>query len=235
MSTSFFYMSREKSDVNHNIVDEVVRFTDINNSQAYIIDRPLGDNKYSYDYSEAFVLLMPKFKIMFFNFSGYVDKDFEAFRDDFLEDLGSIADKYRYRDIIGRPRSWADLIATVDVDPSDFNLEHILAENKIVGDGKQKVCELLISLLTGSINDIDKVKSSIPDNLLDKVKQKILLFDGDQTRFVYQKNNKKIIRIQGLSGTGKTELLLHKLKELYINSESDRIFLLVTIKFLQII
>lgn len=224
MSTSFFYMSREKSNANHNIVDEIIRFTDIHNSQAYIIDRPLGDNKYTYDYSEAFVLLMPKFKIMFFNFSGYADKDFEAFRDDFLEDLGSIADKYRYRDIIGRPRSWADLIATVDIDPTDFNLETILAENKIVGDGKQKVCELLISLLTGSINDIDKVKSSIPDNLLDKVKQKILLFDGDQTRFVYQKNNKKIIRIQGLSGTGKTELLLHKLKELYINSESDSIF-----------
>lgn len=224
MSTSFFYMSCEKSDINHNVVDDIIKFSEVNNTQAYIVDRPLGDNKYSYDYPEAFVLLMPKFKIMFFDFSGGEDDDFDAFKDDFLEDLGSIADKYRYRDIIGRPRSWADLIATVSVDSSDFNLEEVLERNKIIGDGKQKVCELLISLLTGSINDIDKVKSSVPDNLLDKVKQKILLFDGDQTRFVYQRNDKKIIRIQGLSGTGKTELLLHKLKDLYINSESNKIF-----------
>jgi superfamily I DNA and RNA helicase len=217
-------MSREKNDTNHNIVDEIIKHTETHSSQAYIIDRPLGDNKYSYDYSEAFVLLMPKFKIMFFTFTTEEDQEFQSFRDDFLEDLGSIADKYRYRDIIGRPRSWADLVATVPIDPSDFNLVEILEKNKIVGDSKQKVCELLISLLTGSINDIDKVKSSIPDNILDKVKQKILLFDGDQTRFVYQRNNKKTIRIQGLSGTGKTELLLHKLKELYINSESNKIF-----------
>ncbi|EFI4062640.1 AAA family ATPase, partial [Escherichia coli] len=50
--------------------------------------------------------------------------------------------------------------------------------------------------------------------------QKIILFDGDQTRFVYQKFDKKKVVIQGLSGTGKTELLLHKLKEIYLDKEN---------------
>ncbi len=55
-----------------------------------------------------------------------------------------------------------------------------------------------------------------PETLLEKVKNKILLFDGEQSRFLYKKIDKKVVSIQGLSGTGKTELLLHKLKELYI-------------------
>ncbi|MCC8447973.1 AAA family ATPase, partial [Xanthomonas translucens] len=83
----------------------------------------------------------------------------------------------------------------------------------------------LISLVTGSINDIDKVTVEIPANVLDRVKKKILLFDGDQTRFIYERSEKSPIRIQGLSGTGKTELLLHKLKETYVeNSESRIVF-----------
>lgn len=73
----------------------------------------------------------------------------------------------------------------------------------------------MISLLTGSINDISKVTTDVADNVLDKIKKKIILFDGDQTRFIYQKPTNHITRIQGLSGTGKTELLLHKLKEIY--------------------
>ena len=57
----------------------------------------------------------------------------------------------------------------------------------------------------------------------DKIKQKIVLFDGDQTRFIYTKPSKKKILIQGLSGTGKTELLLHKLRDLYTASKENRI------------
>jgi len=78
-------------------------------------------------------------------------------------------------------------------------------------------------LLTGSINDIDRVKADLPKSLLDKIKRKILLFDADQTRFIYQKLDQSIVRIQGLSGTGKTELLLHKLRDIYVNSPKSRI------------
>ena len=81
----------------------------------------------------------------------------------------------------------------------------------------------MISLLTGSINDINRVKNDIPNNILDKIKQKILIFDGEQTRFIYQEKNQNVIRIQGLSGTGKTELLLHKLKDVYTNIHNSKI------------
>ena len=88
-----------------------------------------------------------------------------------------------------------------------------------------KWATIIISLCTGSINDIERVKAEVPTTLLDKVKQKIQLFDADQTRFIYQnKGEGKRVKIQGLSGTGKTELLLHKLKELYTNNSKPKIF-----------
>lgn len=34
----------------------------------------------------------------------------------------------------------------------------------------------------------------------------------------------KVVTIQGLSGTGKTELLLHKLKDLYTSEDDTKIF-----------
>ncbi len=148
---------------------------------------------------------------------------FSEFVDDFLEDLASISDKYRYKDAIGRPRSWRrDLV--VDIDASEGDAFDDWSEiTKIHDPGKQRVVELLVSLLTGSINDIERVRADLPTSLLDTVKRKILLFDGDQTRFVYERPTGKTVRIQGLSGTGKTELLLHKLRDLYVNSPSSKI------------
>lgn len=152
---------------------------------------------------------------MFVNFSSN-EESFDDYVDDLVEDLGSISDKYRYKDSIGRPKAWRkDLIKTINYD-GGFDLTELLSSTELSDPSRQRVCELLISLLTGSINDIDKVGVEIPQTLLDKVKQKILLYDGDQTRFVYQQPTKPSIRIQGLSGTGKTELLLHKLKEIYL-------------------
>ena len=42
--------------------------------------------------------------------------------------------------------------------------------------------------------------------------------------FIKIKAKARRVKIQGLSGTGKTELLLHKLKELYTNNSKPKIF-----------
>jgi superfamily I DNA and RNA helicase len=161
-----------------------------------------------------------------------LNDDSEAFEDyvyDFIEDLGTLSDKFGYREYIGRPKKWKLLVN--DKIDKEASIEAILKENEINDTTQEKTCELLISLLTGSINDIQKVQGGVPQNILDKVKQKIILFDGDQTRFIYQKKDKSRITIQGLSGTGKTELLLHKLKEIYIFIKTQKYYLLAIIKF----
>lgn len=221
MTSSFFFLQAEKNAKNHEFLDDLEDFCEQQKTQAYAIDRPLGDNKYSYGYQSALVLLVPKTKLLFVNFSNDTAA-FDNYVDDFVEDLGSISDKYRYKDFIGRPRSWSDLVEKVDYAPG-LSFSALQERTAISSPERQRVCELLISLLTGSINDVEKVKASIPESLLDKVKQKILLFDGEQTRFVYQQPTKNEIRIQGLSGTGKTELLLHKLKEIYVASSESKI------------
>jgi superfamily I DNA and RNA helicase len=222
MSNSFFYMQIDKNDINKNIIESLEKWATDSKTQTYVIDKPLGDTKYSYKKDSAFVILIPKCKITFVNFNDNSEQ-FQTYIDDFIEDLGSISDKYRYKDWIGRPRTWSkDLVAEVP-NGNDVDINSLLQFTAIDDPAKQRIGELLISLLTGSINDIAQVRADLPENLLDKIKRKILLFDGDQTRFVYQKNNQPTIRIQGLSGTGKTELLLHKLKELYIANQETRI------------
>ncbi|MDP5886218.1 DEAD/DEAH box helicase [Pseudomonas aeruginosa] len=224
MASSFFFLQAEKNEQNEGLISDIESWCEDTKSQAYIIDRPLGDSKYSYDYEGAIALLIPKRKIIFIDFSGDEDA-FDDYVDDFIEDLGSISDKYRYKEAIGRPKKWkADLVYRVAFD-ENFSLEDILSETEIEDAGNQRVAELLISLLTGSINDIELVRVDVPENRLDRVKRKILLFDGDQTRFIYQRLKKNPVRIQGLSGTGKTELLMHKLKELYVNKEGSKIAL----------
>jgi len=223
MSSSFFFIQAEKNSKNCDFLDALENYAESKKQQIYVIDQPLGDSKYSYEYDDGLVLLAPNFKIIFLNF-GEDDSDFDEYVEDFIEDMGFISDKFRYKKIIGRPRVWREeLIAKETKFDSSLGIEELLNRHSIATGEKKKKCELMISLLTGSINDIDRVKGDVPDNILDKIKKKILLFDGDQTRFVYQKMNQKRVTIQGLSGTGKTELLLHKLKDIYLENENSKV------------
>lgn len=227
MANSFFYLQAEKCDKNSELINTIEAYSNKHQQQFYVIDKPLGDNKYDYDFKSGLVVLSPDHKILFINLSENED-DFEEYIDEFIEDLGSISDKYRYKNEIGRPKKWkADLIDSVD-SKSFLAQNDIFLNYKILEPINKRKVELLISLLTGSINDINKVKIDVPVHILDKVKQRIVLFDGDQTRFIYQKHEKNTITIQGLSGTGKTELLLHKLKEIYLDPENSNSKILFT-------
>ncbi|EHR7957397.1 DEAD/DEAH box helicase, partial [Escherichia coli] len=220
--SSFFYIQPDlKNDTNADFLNSVEEYANTHQMQIYAIMNPLGENKYKYNRDDVLIILSPGYQLAFVAFSDDVD-GIQNFIEDFIEDLGSLSDKYNYKDTIGRPRAWKDKLVT-ECSYADFsfgNLDKFFDEIKITDGVLAKKSELIISLLTGSINNIDKVKGNVPDNILDKVKQKIILFDGDQTRFVYQKFDKKKVVIQGLSGTGKTELLLHKLKEIYLDKEN---------------
>jgi superfamily I DNA and RNA helicase len=222
MSSSFFFLQAEKNADNKDLISEIEDWANENRTQAYVIDRPLGDERYDYSHDGSLIVLIPGRKISLIDFSGDSD-GFNDFIEDFIEDLGSISDKFRYKDAIGRPRKWRDQLISTHENGPTLPFSQILEDSNLADPSRRRVAELIVSLLTGSINDIEKVKADLPENLLDKVKRKILLFDGDQTRFIYQKIDKKVVNIQGLSGTGKTELLLHKLKDIYVNNPSSRV------------
>lgn len=222
--SSYFYNQIDKNTSNAGLLESLEYYAEENKKIIYVVNRPLTDLKYSYDYSDVLIILSPKNKIFFVNIGTEIDR-FNNYVEDVTEDIGSISDKYLYKEILGRPRKWKEQLIRKDLGPEDFkSLDQLFQDNQITDGLEKKKVELVISLFIGSINDIERVKGEVPITLLDKVKQKIQLFDGDQTRFVYQKINKSRIIIQGLSGTGKTELLLHKLKELYTKDESSRIY-----------
>lgn len=222
--TSYFYLQADKNKHNADIFERLEQYADSQKDLIYVLNRPLTDQKYSYDFSSSFIVLSPKHKIAIVDFGNNSDK-FQNYVEDVIEDIGSIADKYLYKDVIGRPRQWRKSLLETEIKLKDIDdIDDFFSSIHIQDEGERKKLDLLISLFIGSINDIERVKEEVPLTTLDKVKQKIQLFDGDQTRFVYQKPNKKRIRIQGLSGTGKTELLLHKLKDLYINEPKSIIY-----------
>jgi superfamily I DNA and RNA helicase len=222
--SSYFFLEADKNAKNANFLDALRDYSEINQTLIYVLDRPLTDQKYSYKYSNALIVLSSKNKIAIIDYGDNEEK-FEDYVEDVVEDVGSIADKYLYKDVVGRPRIWRKSLLEIDLRFDEISdLNEFFNGIRLKEESDRKKLDLLISLFIGSINDIERVKEEIPITILDKVKQKIQLFDGDQTRFIYQNPNKQKIRIQGLSGTGKTELLLHKLKDLYINDTNSKIF-----------
>lgn len=225
MDRNLLYIQVIESNKNKNILEEIRTYSAENiNEQLYVINAPLGDNKYSYSYQDnVVVILSPKHKILFIDLND--DKErFNEYYDDIIEDLSSISDKYNYKNHIGRPREWKKNNTNQIYNNGIKQVATLLSENRLNNPELERISELLISLLIGSINDIDKIGAGVPETILEKVKKNIILFDGEQTRFIYKEFNKKSVAIQGLSGTGKTELLLHKLKEIYTKDEQSKIF-----------
>lgn len=223
MNKDFFYSNLDEN----NLSEEKKEFLAILNEyseekkkQIYILNRPLS-GKENYSYEEATAVFIPKHKIYFFNFNIEKKEDFEDYFEDYIEDIGYISDKYAYKEELGRPRVWKEQFIE-KLDYSQEKLKNILSNREDLSEEDIKKIDMLTSLVTGSINDITRIKGKAED-LLEKIKKRIILFDTDQTRFIYEDISKKIIRVQGLAGTGKTELLLHKLKELYLKDNSTKI------------
>ena len=222
--SDYFFLGAEKNSSNADFIDSIESYANSNKTLIYILDRPLTDNKYSYSYNNALILLSSKKKITIINCDHKNDSSYDDFVEDVIEDLSSISDKYQYKSVIGRSRHWRANLLETDLSITEIkDIPTLLQTVKLSDDLESKKVDLMISLFIGSINDINRVKDNVPTNLLDKVKQKIQLFDSDQTRFIYKNPEKKNIKIQGLSGTGKTELLLHKLKDLYIKEPNAKI------------
>ena len=225
MGESLLFCNVDVNEKNKEIVEMLIGYSNKSSNSVYIIDAPLGtDEPDKYAYSEALIVLVPKHKICFIDLSDGNNDGFEDFFEDFIEDLGHLSEKFGYRKQLGRPRIWKDKYS-VRINKSDIgNIEELMDTIRIENINEQRTGELLISLLIGSINDINRIGGEHPSTVLDQIKKKIILFDADQSRFIYSKQaRKKSIVIQGLAGTGKTELLLHKLKDIYVKKKDSRI------------
>lgn len=223
---SLFYKGFETPTEIDDFFDELKEYAEANEAgnSVYILNRPLGDKKYSYEYEKAVLILIPKHKLLFLDYGNNPDA-FDEYVDDFVDDTGHISDKYDYIQVLGRASKWRkEFVEQMEYSEiENMSLEDLLSRIKLPTKESSRRGEFLISLLTGSINDIQKTGLDYPETILEKIKRKIVLFDGDQTRFIYDEPHEKRITIQGLAGTGKTELLLHKIKEIYTQNQDVKI------------
>lgn len=221
MNSNYFYSNVIQSSKNKSFLEEVQRIAESIKQQVYVLSNPLIDGKYQYDDDSLMIVLSSKRKVVFVT-THQMSDDFKDLCEDIIEDIGSISDKYGYKEKIGRPRIWRDKLTCI-YSITDIKDIHTWFCNEIsINDSNDfRTLDLLVSLFIGSINDVKNITIEEPNNILDKVKHKIQLFDGQQTRFIYEELDAegKQITIQGLSGTGKTELLMHKLKDLYVKNE----------------
>lgn len=224
MQSSLFY-DIPVNPGNKELVKSIENFANNSEMDTFLFRVPKSDiDDSSYIHDNCFLLMSPGYKIALVN-GGVEDDEYNEYIEDVKEILNYLYSKYEYRNELGRFNKWGTnlLIEINDAHALD-NLEQFWNKLKIDNQLEKRYSEILVSLCTGSINDIKKVKASLPVTLLDQVKQKIQTFDADQTRFIFDPLDKHVVKIQGLSGTGKTELLLHKLKELYQQSDKCKIF-----------
>ncbi|MEL4293399.1 DEAD/DEAH box helicase family protein [Shewanella xiamenensis] len=195
--------------------DKLENYAETNKKQIYVLSRPLSKEDLEYDYDNAFVIFSSGSHPCFVNVSDDTDS-FEDYTEDFIDDISFLSEKFDYRKKIGRKKAWQHLFRYFTID--DLDLESLKITNPI----DKRVSDLITSLVIGSINDVSRINLEAT-NLLDTIKSKIILFDTDQTGFVFKMGRGKRFVIQGLAGSGKTELLLHKIKELYSNEDKTRI------------
>ena len=64
-------------------------------------------------------------KILFINYGLDIGK-FEEYVDDFIEDLGSISDKYEFKKLVGRPREWKRDLTKVEKYGDNFSIKKLI-------------------------------------------------------------------------------------------------------------
>ncbi|MFP0197778.1 DEAD/DEAH box helicase [Pseudomonas sp. PHC1] len=197
------------------IREKIEAFAEQNKKQTYVLRKPLSKDDAQYDCDEAVAIFSSGMKPCFINF-GSDEESFEDYVEFFVEDIAFLSEKFRYREKIGRKRHWFPLFEQCDA--SDLDFENLIIETPT----ERRLVDLITSLVVGSINDVSKINLEA-SGLLDTIKSKIVLFDTDQTSFVFRSGAGKKFVIQGLAGSGKTELLLHKIKEIYSRDFDARI------------
>ena len=173
MNSNYFYSNIMQTSRNKAFLEDMQTLVDSIKQQIYVLSGPLIiDGKYQYNDESLMIVLSSKKKIAFVT-TKKVDDNFEDLFEDFIEDIGSVSDKYGYKEKIGRPRKWKNkLTAIYSTNDIEDIKEWFSYELAVEETDDYRTVDLLVSLFIGSINDVKNITTEEPDNLLDKVKEK---------------------------------------------------------------
>ena len=240
LKDNLFYIQKdiEFNLENNNFFRQIKKFfysfREHNNIPVYIINKILS--KIEDEYSEEIenelnkicVVLMPDYYPFIISDNNLNREIFEDFKEEFFASINSVADRFNFskNDCLGKITKWKKFFK--DITFNDLIDNNLSIEEFKINDFKEKrKVKILISLIIDSQNEAERICNLSEDSsILEKVKKRVRLFDAEQTRFLYNEpDDKKVITIQGLSGSGKTELLLHKIKRYFENQKQSKMVL----------
>lgn len=112
MNSNYFYSNIVQTSKNKSFLEEMQSIAESIKQQVYVLSGPLIDGKYQYNDDSLIILLSSKKKIAFVTTSKMND-NFNDLCEDIIEDIGSVSDKYGYKEKIGRPRKWRDRLTGI--------------------------------------------------------------------------------------------------------------------------
>lgn len=230
---STFYVQDKVLDFDDGLIELLMQYSKEESLQMYAIYSPLDKQDSNYLYNQAYLLLIPNHKFIFIDY-GNNQEELDYYIEQICYDINTLNDQYGFVNQLGRLDSrWRkenthSISNTAFLNRGSYDIEQLEIEfSKAAFNeyAEQRKINLLAGLAVGSINTSENINFEVPASYLDSIKQKITLYDGDQTRFLFSSTDKdkNRITIQGLAGTGKTELLLHKLRN-YFNEGKKVVF-----------
>lgn len=233
LKDNLFYIQKEienRLESNHfykSVIKFFVLFRKQYKTPVYVLNKVLSkiDEEYSEEIENKLnyicVVLIPDYNPLIIKSKNLEEDIFNDFKEEFFASINSVADKFNFskNDCLGKITKWKKFFKEINIE--DLDNVFAVANYKIRDFKSKRKIKILISLIIDSQNEAERICNLDDDaSILEKVKKRIRLFDAEQTRFLYNEPNKKTITIQGLSGSGKTELLLHKIKR-YFESEKQ--------------
>lgn len=157
MNSNYFYSNIMQTSRNKALLEDMQTLADSIKQQIYVLSGPLIDGKYQYNDESLMIVLSSKKKITF-GTTKKVDDNFEDLCEDIIEDIGSVSDKYGYKEKIGRPRKWKNKLTTIYSANDIVDIKEWFGNELAVKDSEDyRTLDLLVSLFIGSINDVKNI------------------------------------------------------------------------------
>lgn len=152
MNSNYFYSNTVLSSRNKRFLEEVQTIAESIKQQVYVLSGPLIDSKYQYNDDSLIIVLSSKRKIAFVT-TRKVDDDFMDLCKDIIEDIGSVSDKYGYKEKIGRPRKWKDRLTGIYSVKDINDVTMWFCKDIAINDADDfRTLDLLVSLFIGNIH-----------------------------------------------------------------------------------
>lgn len=193
-------------------------------NQVNILKKPLVSSDLNVEYDYGILILIPDHKIIVLNLDNTEEEKFDDYKYDIISSFDFINKRYHYEEKLGKLRRWQDHVFEMVDNINNLNkLEEYKINTEINEKDGVRFINYLISLAIGSQVPSNSISLEKSINILESIKNKIIIYDTSQKQFLHNKYDQKKLVIQGLAGTGKTELLIQKIKDIYIEEDESKI------------